>query len=53
MTTQVIYKINPSFINHNYEVTDSMSTHCKNDMWTEITYICRLRNQNCQNATSL
>ena len=27
-----------------------MSTKCKNDMWTEITTICRLRRQN---ATSL
>jgi len=26
-----------NFINDNFcEVTDSMSTNCKNDMWTEI-----------------
>jgi len=38
------YKSNKSFINRrNCEVIDSMSTYCKNDMWTEITYSCRLR----------
>ena len=48
------YKSNLSFINHsNCEVTDFMSTNSKNDMWTEITNICRLRSQNCKNATSL
>ena len=30
-----------------------MSTNCKNDLWTEITNICRLSSQNCWNATSL
>jgi len=46
MTAQV--KSNWSFINHSFrEVTDSMSTNCKNDMWTEITNPCRLKNQNC------
>jgi len=33
MTTQVIRAI---------QVTDSMSTKYKNDMWTKITNICRL-----------
>jgi len=43
-----------SFINHsNCEVTDSISTNCKNDIWTEITNISRLGSQNCQNVTSL
>jgi len=52
MTTQVTKAI--KFINHsNCEITDSMSTNCKNDMWTEITNICRLGSQNCQNGTSL
>jgi len=38
------YKGNGSFINHsNYKVTDSMPTNCKDDMWTEITNICRVR----------
>jgi len=47
-------KSNLSFINHsNYEVTNSMSTNHKNDMWTEITNICRLRSQKCKNATSV
>jgi len=36
------------YINHNFcEITDSVSSNCKNDMWTEITNPCRLRNQNC------
>jgi len=44
MITQVIKS---NFMNHtNCEVTDSMPTNCKNDMWTEITNICRLRSQN-------
>jgi len=43
MTTQ-IKAIKVLRINHsNCEVTHSMSTNCKNDMWTEITNICRLR----------
>jgi len=28
------------------EVPDSVPTNCKNDMWTEINNICRLRSQN-------
>jgi len=36
-----------NFMNHtNCEVPDAMPTNCKNDMWTEITNICRLRSQN-------
>jgi len=30
-----------------------MSTNCENDMWTEITNVCRLKSKNCHNATSL
>jgi len=34
-------------MNHsNCVVADSMPTNCKNDMWTEITSMCRLRHQN-------
>jgi len=41
-------------MNHtNCEFTDSMATNCKNDMWSEIINICRLRSQNCQNAESV
>jgi len=29
------------------EVTHSVSTNCKNDMWTEVTNPCRLRSHNC------
>jgi len=35
------------------EVTDSVSTDCKNDMWTKIINSCRLRSQNCLNTTTL
>jgi len=45
MTTQT--KSNLRFINHSdCEVTDSMSTNCKNDVWTKITNLCRLKSQN-------
>jgi len=30
-----------------------MSFNYKNDMWTEITNICKIRSQNYQNVTSL
>jgi len=37
-------KKNQSFINHSFcEVTDSILTNCKNDMWTEIINPCRVR----------
>jgi len=46
MMTQV--KTTHRFINHSTcEVTDSMSTNCKNDMWTEITNPFGFRSQNC------
>jgi len=33
-------------MNHtNCEFSDSMLTNCKNDMWTEITNICRLKSE--------
>jgi len=42
MTTQV--KTTRSLINHsNCELTDSMSFNWNNDMWTEITNVCRFR----------
>jgi len=51
MITQVIKS---NFMNHtNCEVTDSMPTNCKNDMWTEITNICRLRSQNAASVKSI
>jgi len=43
MTTQITKAIEVLSIITNYEVTDSMSTNCKTDIWTEITNICRLR----------
>jgi len=52
MTTQLIKAIKVLSIVAT-EVTESMPINCKNGMWTEITNICRLRSQNCQNATSL
>jgi len=50
-----VFKAIKSFILHYSfcEVADSMLGNYKNDTWAETTDPCRLRSQNCFNATSL